>query len=201
MFIRRESFSEYIRLYPVTTVLIALNILLYLTRFVPSLGDFILSEGIGYNLFVAQGEWWRLVTPMFLHADFMHLLMNMFSLFILGPDLEKIAGKARFFTIFFLSGIFANLVTYFVQGVTYGPHLGASGAIFGLFGAFLALYYYTRDAMPELRQVILPMTVIGIVLTFLTPNINVTAHLGGLVGGFLIGLPYFHPKRLNKWRK
>lgn len=114
MFIRTESFSQYIRQYPVVTTLIALNVIIYLLTLMPFFGDSILNFGIGSNYMIEQGEYWRLVTPMFLHAGFMHLLFNMFSLFIFGPELEKVAGKARFLTVYFLAGIFGDIATFFV---------------------------------------------------------------------------------------
>lgn len=200
MFTRRESFSEYIRFYPVISILLALNIIIFLLTILPGIGDVIMGAGIGFNYMIANGEWWRFFTPMFLHGDFMHILFNMFCLFVFGPELEKIIGKMRFVTLYLLSGIFANIATYFLHDLYYA-HVGASGAIFGLFGAYGALVYYTRKTMPALRQVILPIIVISLVMTFIQPNINVTGHIGGLIVGFLIGLSYFHPKRILSWRK
>ena len=130
----------------------------------------------------------------------MHILFNMFCLFVFGPELEKIAGKTRFLTIYLLSGIFGNVAAYFLQDLNYS-HVGASGAIFGIFGAFGALVYYTKKVLPELRQIILPIIAISVVMTFLQSNINVIAHIVGLIVGFLIGLSYFHPKRIISWRK
>lgn len=200
MFIRRESFSEYIRFYPIVSLLLALNISIFLVTLVPFVGPRVAAGGLGVNYMIANGEWWRLVTPMFLHGGIMHLLFNMFCLFIFGPELEKITGKMRFFTLFMLSGVFANIATYFLMDPFY-RHLGASGAIFGLFGAYGALIYYTKKSMPELRQVILPIIVISLVMTFLQPGINKTAHFVGLIVGFLIGLSYFNPKQIVSWRK
>ena len=202
MFSRTENFSQYIRLYPVVTVLLALNIIIHLVTFIPVIGDEVYLAGVGYNLWISEGEWWRLVTPMFLHENggITHLLFNMFSLFIFGPELEKIAGKARFLTIYLLAGIFGNIATYFLQPLDYFS-VGASGAIFGIFGAFGALVYYTKHILPQLRQIILPIIAIGVIMTFLQPNINVTAHIAGLIVGFLIGLSYFHPKRIVSWKK
>lgn len=201
MFIRTETFSQYVRAYPVVTFLLALNIVIYLVTLAPFIGNqqlFLL--GIGDNFLIANGEYWRLITPMFLHGSFMHLLFNMFSLFIFGPELEKIAGKARFITIYLLSGLFGNIATYFLQGPEY-YHVGASGAIFGVLGAFGALVYYTKHVFPQLKQVIVPIIVIGIIMTFLGNNINATAHIAGIITGFLIGLSYFNPKRIVSWRK
>lgn len=200
MFIRRESFSQYIRLYPVVTFLLALNILIHLITILPFIGFKVYFGGVGVNYLIAAGEWWRLFTPMFLHADIMHILFNMFSLFVFGPELERMAGKTRFLTIYLLAGIFGNIATYFLTNPNY-MHVGASGAIFGIFGAFGALVYYTKNVLPQLRQIIVPIIVISIVMTFIQSNINVTAHITGMVVGFLIGLSYFHPKRIISWRK
>ncbi|MBT2582922.1 rhomboid family intramembrane serine protease [Planococcus sp. ISL-109] len=199
MFIRRESFSQYLKLYPVVSTLIALNVLIHLLTLIPIFGDYIYYYGIGWNFWISEGEWWRFVTPIFLHAGFMHLLFNMFSLFLFGPELERLTGKMRFITIYMLAGLFGSAATYFLQPLDY-QHVGASGAIFGIFGAFGALVYYGGHALPQLKQIILPIIVISIVMTFLAPNINVTAHIAGMITGFLIGLSYFHPKRIVSWR-
>lgn len=200
MFIRTENFSQYVRAYPVVTFLLALNIGIFIYTLIPGIGDRLFLFGLGDNLLIANGEYWRLITPMFLHGGFMHLLFNMFSLFVFGPELEKIAGKARFITVYLLAGLFGDIATYFVQPVAY-THVGASGAIFGVFGAFGALVYYTKHAFPQLRQVILPIIVISVVMTFVGTNINVTAHIAGLLTGFLIGLSFFNPKNIVSWRK
>ena len=83
----------------------------------------------------------------FYTAGFMHVLFNMFSLFLFGPELEKIAGKMRFLTIYFLAGIFGSAATFVTQDAMYAS-VGASGAIFGIIGAFGALVYYTRKFIP-----------------------------------------------------
>ncbi|WP_172370718.1 rhomboid family intramembrane serine protease [Sporosarcina jiandibaonis] len=199
MFTRTESFSEYIRFYPIVTIFLFINISLFLITLLPGIGVIVQTSGIGINYLIADGEWWRFVTPMFLHGGFMHILFNMFCLFVFGPELEKLTGKMRFITLYMLSGIFANVATYFFQDLGYA-HLGASGAIFGMFGAFGALVYYTKHAMPQLRQIILPIIVISVIMTFIGPNINATAHIAGLVVGFLIGLSYFNPKRILSWK-
>ncbi|MBE1555193.1 rhomboid family intramembrane serine protease [Sporosarcina limicola] len=200
MFSRTENFSQYIRLYPVVTFFLAVNILVYLITIIPGIGDQVRLVGIGNNYLIAEGEWWRLFTPMFLHGGIIHLFFNMFSLFIFGPELEKIAGRMRFLTIYLLSGIFADIATFFLQDLDY-LHLGASGAIFGIFGAFGALVHYTKHVLPQLRQIILPIILISVVMTYLQSDINTTAHIAGLIAGFLIGLSYFHPKRIARWKK
>ncbi|GKW46182.1 rhomboid family intramembrane serine protease [Planococcus sp. NCCP-2050] len=199
MFLRTESFSQYLRLYPVVSTLIALNLIVYILTWIPGIGDLLYYYGVGSNFLIEAGEWWRFITPMFLHGGLMHLLFNMFSLFLFGPELERLTGKVRFITIYLLAGLFGTAATYFLQPLDY-LHVGASGAIFGIFGAFGALLYYGRRSLPQLRQIILPIIVISIVMTFLTPNVNATAHIAGMITGFLIGMSYFHPKRIVSWK-
>lgn len=199
MFLRTESFSQYLRLYPVVSTLIALNLIIHILTWIPGIGDLLYYYGVGSNFLIKAGEWWRFITPMFLHGGLMHLLFNMFSLFLFGPELERLTGKVRFITIYLLAGLFGTAATYFLQPLDY-LHVGASGAIFGIFGAFGALLYYGRRSLPQLRQIILPIIVISIVMTFLTPNVNATAHIAGMITGFLIGMSYFHPKRIVSWK-
>ncbi|ATP42044.1 rhomboid family intramembrane serine protease [Solibacillus sp. R5-41] len=199
MFIRRENFKQYIKLYPVVSSIIAINFIVFIITLIPGIGEDILYAGMSVNAFIAAGEWWRIITSMFLHASFTHVFFNMFSLFLFGPELEKIAGKMRFLTIYFLAGIFGVAATFLTQDPYYAS-VGASGAIYGIFGAFAALVYYTRNSFPQLKQIILPIIVISVIMTFLTPNINIMAHLGGLVTGFILGFVYFNSKNMLRWR-
>ncbi|WP_107839634.1 rhomboid family intramembrane serine protease [Metasolibacillus meyeri] len=201
MFIRRESFQQYIKMYPVVSTIIALNIVVYLLTLLPGIQMKFFYAGASINGLIAAGEWWRMITSMFLHYGFLHILFNMFSLFLFGPELEKIAGKMRFLTIYFLAGIFGGIATFAIQDNPLYTSVGASGAIFGIIGAFGALVFYMRRTMPQLRQIILPIIVVSVIMTFLQPNINVTSHLGGLVTGFILGLFYFKPKNMLRWRQ
>ncbi|MCM3389735.1 rhomboid family intramembrane serine protease [Ureibacillus chungkukjangi] len=200
MFIRTENFKQFLKLYPIVSTIIAINFIVYIITMLPYIGDEVFYTGMSVNYLIEDGQWWRIITSMFIHADFMHVLFNMFSLFLFGPELEKIAGKMRFLTIYFLAGIFGNVATFVLQAGNYAS-VGASGAIYGIFGAFAALVYYTRHTMPQLKQVILPLVVISVIITFISPNINVTGHIGGLVTGFLLGLSYFTPKNIIRWRQ
>ncbi|MGR6899028.1 rhomboid family intramembrane serine protease [Rummeliibacillus sp. BSL5] len=200
MFNRTEKLSQYILLYPMISIIIGINIAVYLIGLIPPLGLNIVIKGAAANYLIADGEYWRLLTSMFIHGGFFHLLFNMFSLYVFGPELERLAGKLRFFTIYFVSGFMGNVVSYLIQPANYVSY-GASGAVFGLFGAFLALVYYTRKTMPQLKQIIMPIVVISVIMTFLQPNVNATAHIAGLVTGLIIGLFDFHPKRVLRWIK
>ena len=200
MFSRTENFKQYTKYYPIVSTLIAVNLILYVLTLLPGIGTILWKNGIQVNYLVLTGEWWRIFSAIFLHAGFMHVLFNMFSLYLFGPELERIAGKARFTTIYLISGIVGNVATYLFYDISYAS-LGASGAVFGIFGAFGALVYYTRRTMPMLRKLILPIIIISVIMTFLQSNVNIYAHLGGLVTGFLLGLVYLHPKRILSWRK
>lgn len=199
MFIRRESFKQFLKFYPVVSTIIGINFIIYILTIIPNIGESLFYSGMSVNYLISEGQWWRVITSIFIHAGFMHVLFNMFSLFLFGPELEKIAGKIRFLTIYLLSGIFGNVATFVFQEGLYAS-VGASGAIFGIFGAFAALVYYTRKTMPQLKQIILPIIIISVVITFLQKDVNIYSHLGGLVTGFLLGLSYFSPKNLLRWR-
>lgn len=198
MFTRTENFKQYISYYPVVSIIIAINVLTYIGTILPGIGDEILFRGMSINGFILEGDYYRIVTSMFLHGGFLHLLFNMFSLFLFGPELEKFAGKVRFITIYFVSGIIGNIITLFAEPDYWYASVGASGAIFGMIGAFGALVYYTRHIFPQLKQIILPIIIISVVMTFIQPNINIAAHLGGMACGFLIGLVFFNPKKLRR---
>lgn len=200
MFNRTENLSLYIKKYPVISVLIGMNLVVYLLGLIPGIGNNLYALGIAYNYSISQGEYWRLITAMFLHGGFLHLLFNMFGLYVFGPELEQLAGKLRFFSIYFISGLLANVATYVVEPLNYAS-LGASGAIFGIFGAYLALVYHTRKILPQLKQLILPLVAISVIMTFVQSNINITAHLVGLAVGFILGMFQFTPKRISRFRE
>lgn len=189
MFTRTESLKEFLQLYPVVSILIFINIIFFIVGYVPILPKAWIYETLsGVNLYVANGEYWRLVTSIFLHTGFTHLLFNSFSLVLFGPALETMIGKGKFFIVYLLSGIGANVATFSLQPLTY-THVGSSGAIFGLFGFFLAITTFRKEMLSkENSQLIITIAVIGVIMTFLQPNINITAHIFGLVSGFLLGI-------------
>ncbi|MGI6107873.1 MAG: rhomboid family intramembrane serine protease [Lachnospiraceae bacterium] len=139
---------------------------------------------------LGDGQWYRLFTSMFVHFGFLHLACNMYALYQLGPDVETLLNVWYFLIIYFGSGICGNLLTYFV-GTKSGRDsisAGASGAIFGLFGTFLALYL-----IPETRDFVnagslLQTLVINLIYGIVNRRINLWAHLGGLAGGTVLSL-------------
>jgi rhomboid protease GluP len=188
MFTRTESFKEFLRLYPIVSLIISIHLILFMIGYFPFFPRaWIFETFSGVNLYVAEGEVWRLLTPIFLHSGFTHLLFNSFSLVLFGPALESIVGKYRFITIYLLSGLGANIATYLFQPLTY-IHVGSSGAIFGLFGFYLAIISFKKNMLSrENSQLIKTIAILSIIMTFLQSNINVTAHIFGLITGYLIG--------------
>ena len=188
MFTRTESFKEFIRYYPVVSAIICIHIIIYLLTVIPLFPNTLIFEKLaGVNLYIVQGEYWRLLSPIILHSGFPHVLFNSFSLVLFGPVLERLLGKTRFILLYITAGAAANIATLLLEPLTY-IHVGASGAIFGLFGYFAAIIVFRKELLSrENSQIILTITIIGVVMTILQPNINITAHLFGLLAGFLIG--------------
>ena len=134
---------------------------------------------------VADGELYRLITAAFLHAGLLHLALNMFALASLGPVLESALGRSRFLVLYLLSALGGSTLSFLLaEPNTVG--VGASGAIFGLFGAF---YVVARRLGGDTRS-ILTLLVINLVITFAVPIIDWRAHLGGLVTGALVAAAF-----------
>jgi len=139
---------------------------------------------------VAEGQWYRLVTAMFLHAGPVHILFNMVSLWWIGGPLEAALGRARYTALYFVSGLAGSALTYLLAAPNQ-PSLGASGAIFGLFGATAVLL---RRLNYDMRPVI-ALLVINLIFTFGWSNIAWQAHIGGLVAGVITGYAMVHAPR------
>src|SRR5437867_2138467 len=138
---------------------------------------------------IADGQYWRLFTAIFLHAGLLHIAFNAYALWIFGAAIETLFGRTRFVVIFFVTGFVASATSY-AFGPVQSVGVGASGAIFGVFGAFIA-YNYRRRHMPQaaaqLRWAVM-LIVLNAALAFGFAGIDWRAHAGGLVSGFLAGL-------------
>ncbi|HLY35364.1 MAG TPA: rhomboid family intramembrane serine protease [Candidatus Limnocylindria bacterium] len=180
--------------------LIAINIVVFVADLliqVPSDSQFsgagvgqLTVDGALIPPLVAQGEWWRLITHAFLHANLLHIGFNMYALYLIGPILEQIYGHVETFVIYMLCALGGGVLTVITdqQGYT----VGASGAIFGLFGLGFAVWRFRRLVLnPQSRAILSQigmLIVLNLVLTFAIPGISWTGHIGGLAVGVAIGL-------------
>jgi membrane associated rhomboid family serine protease len=171
------------RLAPAVIALIVVNVVVYLA----ASGDRAsIDERFGViPAGIHQGQWYRLVTGAFLHLDAEHILFNMVSLAIIGSPVEVLLGRTRFLALYLLAGIGGSVASY-VFGAPNVDAIGASGAIFGLFGAYFVL---ARRRGFEIRTVS-ALIIINLVISFADPGIDWLGHLGGLVVGAAVALVF-----------
>ncbi|WP_125761030.1 rhomboid family intramembrane serine protease [Companilactobacillus hulinensis] len=145
--------------------------------------------GAKTNNLVQEGQWWRLITPMFVHIGVLHILMNGFTIYYVGQILEPMVGHVRFLVIYLISGVTGNLAS-FAFGSNNAISAGASTSLFGMFAAFLALavIYKENRFLGELGKSFLGLIAINLLLDLTMSGIDIWGHLGGAVGGFLVGL-------------
>jgi membrane associated rhomboid family serine protease len=136
------------------------------------------------------GEWWRLITGAFLHSGVFHIAFNMWALYVIGPELERRLGSVRFAMLYLLSAIGGSVAIYLFGNVA----VGASGAIYGLFGA---LFVVAKRLGYDARGV-LWLIGINIVMTFVLPGISWQGHLGGLVTGTLVAVAFAYAPAKNR---
>ncbi|MFD1736544.1 rhomboid family intramembrane serine protease [Bacillus salitolerans] len=155
----------------------------------------LIQFGAKYTPLILEGEWWRFFTPIFLHIGFLHLFMNTIALLYLGRLIEQIYGNYRFVYIYLFSGILGSIASF-----VFSPSLsaGASGAIFGCFGA---LVYFgminPKVFLQTMGSNVIVLIGINVVIGFLVPSIDNSGHLGGLLGGFLAAGAVSLPSRKN----
>jgi rhomboid protease GluP len=183
-----------------TPVIIYLNVLVFLAMVLSGLGlvNFnagdLLSWGANYGPYISDGQWWRLLTAIFVHAGIMHLLLNMYGLLFVGLFLEPVLGSWRFALYYLASGLIASIASLKIHPDIVG--VGASGAIFGMYGVFLACLL-TGVFPPGMKKAFLLSTLIFVganLVMGLSGNTDNAAHIGGLVSGFLIG--FFFSRKL-----
>ena len=148
----------------------------------------VLSLGALIPALVAEGEAWRLVTSAFLHSGFVHLALNMLSLYFLGSFAEVTFGRSRFLALYLISGIAGGLA-YLYFGSFSAPAVGASGAIFGLLGGVFgfAIRRGTFSMRNPIISQLLLLTALNLFLGATIPGVSNTAHIGGLLGGLVFG--------------
>lgn len=178
----------------VTYVLIAVNVAVFIGQLATAGSALVVEYGMVPRA-VAFGEWWRLVTSAFLHApmSIFHILFNMWALFVLGPSLEALLGRLRFTALYALSALGGSALIQ-LAGPPDIASIGASGAIFGLFGA---TFVVARRLNLDTRWIV-GLLAINLVITFTVPGISWQAHTGGLVTGLVLAVAYAYAPRSNR---
>lgn len=172
----------------VTYALIALNLVMFvLQKAVPGLQNELVLWPVGVAVY---DEYYRLITSAFLHDGLMHIVFNMWALYVIGPALEHWLGRTRFVGLYLVSALGGSVLVYWLSPINVGT-LGASGAIFGLFGATLVL---ARKLNFDAKWII-GLIAINLVITFVVPSISWQGHLGGLVTGAAVGWAYGYAPR------
>ncbi len=176
---------------PLTYSLMAVSILLFL---ISTISDDItevlfMAGALDSHAVIVKGELYRLVTSTFLHSGGTHIIMNMLSLYIVGKMVEKLFSKVAYLSIYFISAFFGAFLSMYIH--IGGFAVGASGAIFGLFGALAGFAFVHKDRMQEQFRAFMKdfgvLLFINLIIGFVFPNIDVSAHVGGLVAGMIGG--------------
>lgn len=168
----------------VTYVLIALCFLMFVISGFGYDTCLLVKYGANYGPLVKNGEVYRLIAYMFLHGGILHIGLNMYSLYVVGSKVEDFFGKWKYLVIYLISGISGGLLSIALNGNVVS--VGASGAIFGLFGALLYFAYSYRGYIGAMiRSQILPIVIYNLLMGFFLPGIDMWGHIGGLIGGLI----------------
>lgn len=169
----------------VTYFMIASSVLMYIGQMLtqtPGGSDLLTNLGAKVNSAIIAGQYWRLITPMWLHGSLLHIAFNMYALFIFGANLERAYGHGRFLLLYLLSGFAGNVISFMMSPT---PSIGSSTAIFGLIAAQGVFLYQNRKLIRNAQGMLInTLTIAGINLVLgLSPGIDNWGHLGGLIGG------------------
>lgn len=194
------SYKKPIVTYIVMTICILLFIMMYIFGNGSTDTTTLINFGANYDLLTKNGELYRLFTSIFLHIGIVHLLCNMYTLFIIGKEIEGLFGKLKFIIIYILSGICGSILSIAFNYNTVSA--GASGAIFGLLGALLYFGYYYRTYLgATIRSSIIPTIILNLLIGFTVSGIDNAAHIGGLIGGILSAMLVGVPDKSTKTDK
>lgn len=186
---RVKIFKEY----PVTMILILINVIIFiitaiLSKSIIDINTIVLVEcGAKVNYLINKGQIFRLLTAAFLHGGIMHILFNMYSLYIVGTVVEKIYGWKKYISIYILSALTSSILSYMLAPMTIS--VGASGAIFGILGAFL--YFAIKERKHLQRGTlgnIIAVIVLNLYIGFTSTSIDNLGHIGGFLGGFILSI-------------
>ena len=179
--------------FTLTNLLVAVNVLVYVAELAtggPEHGRVVRAGFLAPILVTQYGEWYRLVTSAFLHGSLTHIAFNMFALYQVGNALEPLLGRLRYAVLYAAALLGASFCVLLFSDPRV-PTLGASGAIFGLFGALVAVGLQLPYGGMQLVRSVSGVIVLNLLLTFLVPGISWEAHVGGLVTGFIAGAALF----------
>lgn len=185
----------------ITKLLILINVIVYIFTVLASItGKFDMYTAFALNsTLVKNGGFYRLITCGFLHADIFHLLCNMYSLNIIGTQMETFIGKKKFLIVYFISMLTGSLLSC-IMNTTWS--VGASGAIFGLLGSLLYFGYYYRIYLGSvMKSQVIPILILNLGIGFIIPSIDMSAHIGGLIGGILTTMALGIDKKSQKTDK
>lgn len=176
----------------ITYALIIINIIVFILMYILGSGsedvDTLIKFGANYVTLTKDGEYIRLITSAFLHIGLIHLVLNMYSLYIVGTQVEYFYGKIKYIFIYLFSAVMGSLFTL-VLSVDNTVAAGASGAIFGLLGSILYFGFNYRGQIGNaIINQIIPIVILNLVIGFTTPGIGNAAHIGGLIGGYIISM-------------
>jgi len=185
----------------ITYTFLAIIVLIYLLMAIKGGGTdkiaVLLDFGAKEAFLISQGEYWRIITAIFLHNDLLHLSLNGLALYYLGKITEQIYGSLRFFWVYLLAGITGNIFSIIFMPESIG--VGASGAIYGLFGALLYFGYVYPDLFfRTMGKDVISILAINVIFSLAVQNVDIYAHLGGLVGGFLVAAIISLPNERKK---
>ncbi|GGE18976.1 hypothetical protein GCM10011571_21120 [Marinithermofilum abyssi] len=188
---------RFISYFPVVTALLAVQLLAFvlLTLMGGSTNpQALLRFGALESTLLQAGEWWRLILPLFLHVGLMHLLVNGFMLYLLGPQLEWLYGRRNFLLLFFMTGIMGNLVLSWLSDTFFTA--GADASIYGLFGVYLYLFLFRKGAIdPETGTGIFIFVGLNILFNLVFSQSNFIADLGGLASGMMMAGPLLRMRK------
>lgn len=170
----------------ITYVLILINVLVFLISILFDMKEEVILYGGNHRELIRLGDYYRLITSMFIHVDLLHLLCNCYSLYVVGNQIESFFGKTKYLIIYFGSGIIASLLSICFNT---SFSIGASGAIFGLLGSILYFGYHYRLYLGNvLKTQIIPLIILNLLIGFASTGIDNAAHIGGLIGGVLVSM-------------
>ena len=150
---------------------------------------------------IIYNQYYRIITSVFLHIGVLHLVVNMYSLYILGKEIEDYYGKVKFLLIYLSSAIFGSLLSLIFLEPNY-ISAGASGAIFGLAGSLLYFGYHYRALLNNaITKQVLPIVLLNLLIGFMASGINNFAHIGGLLGGFITSIALGVKYKSSKFEK